>query len=335
MLEFLKLVLQILMDNRGEDNPEPEPKPEPKPGEGEPEPEPKPAEGEPEPKPEPEPEPKPENRYEGFFDHEPSVEEVFTRLKEVDGDHRVLTGKTTKTESNLAEVRKTLKEAGISVFFDNDGKVKLGTGEKVVEEKPTEKKRRFTDEHRTKFNGYFEGVDGGKGFLETLTLAVQDIFDDQIEEVRTNSAKEKKDHDEYLKTRVGSAQKLVKLFPNLMSKGKDGKDNPNYNAKHHDLALEIYEREYCTKREDGTLLETHPNGQLWGALEAATELGINPTSIAAAKAEGVKIGKDGKKVLGKVGGGSGAGQEGKKSQEEYLKLTPEERVDYDKKQMGI
>lgn len=279
---------------------------------------------------------KPENKYEGFFDHEPTVDEVFAKLKEVDGDHQVLTGKTTKTEQHLSAVRKTLGEAGINVFFDEEGNVRLGTeGKNVVEKKTVEKKRRFTDDNRKTFGGYFEGEDQGKGFLDALTLHVQDVFDDMLDETRVNAASEKKAHDQYMSTRMESAQKIIKLFPTLISKSKDGKDNPKFDEKFHKLALEIYEREYCTKGEDGKLIENHPNGQLWGALEASSELNIAPTSIAEAKAAGVLQGKEEKTVLGRVGRGAGAGQEGKLSQEEYLKLTPEGRVDYDKKQMGI
>lgn len=329
MLEFFKFLWVILLDQRGED-PKPDPEPDPKP---EPEPEPKP---DPEPEPEPEPEPV-ENKYEGFdFTEDTTKDEIFAKLKEVSGDHQVLTGKTTKTEKHLAEIRDSLKQSGISVFFDDNGNVKLGAEGKEVEKKPVAKTRRFTEDHQNKFGGYFEeGGDKGKGFLELMTLRIQDIVDDVIEETRTKAAAENKANNEYLQSRATSAQKLVKLFPDLVSKGKDGEANPTYNEAFRGRAKEIYEKEYCTTREsDGVLLETHPNGQLWAAIEASAELGITPTSIEEAKKAGVKIGKDGKKILGKVGKTGPAGAGGKLGQEEYLKLSEEERDAYDRKQVG-
>lgn len=337
MFDFL---WKILLDQRGTDNPEPEAGKEPKPEEGAPEEEPAPGEGEPEPEPKPEPEPEPENRYEGFFEagHEPTVEEVFAKLKETSDTHAVLTGKTAKTEANLGNLRKALKEVGITAYFDEDGQIKLSAeGKPDPKEKPkSTKKGRFTDEHRANFNKYFEGDDpeAGKKFEDMIRNIILDVYDQATDEMEATRRDKAEKHAAYMKERVASSNKLVSLYPAIAETSKDGNPNPKFDKKFHDLSLEIYEREYCQKDANGNLIEVHPKGQLWAAFEAATQLQISPASIEEAKKAGLKIGKENKKILGKVDGAGGAGA-GKLSKEEVLALPPEEREAYNKKQMGI
>jgi uncharacterized membrane protein YebE (DUF533 family) len=116
---------------------------------------------------------------------------------------------------------------------------------------------------------------------------------------------------------------MLSYFPQLQAKfDSAGKPtNPDFNQTFYDRATEIWQEKYSSD----------PRGELLAALTAAKELNILPQLINQARADGVKAGKENKKILSPV---QGSGQKAAVNysgitKEEYFKLSPEERIKAD------
>jgi hypothetical protein len=245
-----------------------------------------------------------------------------TKLLEVynktQGDFTNFKNKASLTERNLGALRKTLEGSGIQIVEDKEtGQVRLEVA------KAAEKKSRFTEQHGKLFD---------QPVIEAIRLLVQDIFDEQYEGRERTTKEQRAKMQQFLAEKQDAEDIMLGYFPQLDPKyGKDGKPtNAEFNQAFFARATEIWETEYLMPNG-----KPNPLKQLSAALKAAKELNIIPQMIEAAKKEGVKIGKDGKRILGPVGGagagaGAGAGGFRKLSREEYLALPSEKKLAYDK-----
>lgn len=255
----------------------------------------------------------------GDFGDTPTVDQIFEAFNKqkgdidaLSGDHEVLKGKTTATEQNLANLRKSLDGAGIKVYTDETGNVKFS----VKEDTSSGRKKRFTAEHQTIFNGLFD-KEGGS--------ALNALIDDKVEEGITKGIKtyhtSLTQKQQFNSTRDNAVDEMFTIYPSLLMKA-DGKPNPEFNKKFYDRTTEIWKARY----------PKNPEGELFAAQRAAIELGISPGAVEGARKDGYKKGKADKKIIGAVGGGSaGKGGSGfrKLSKEERAKLSHEERDKYD------
>jgi len=302
---FLKLLWSIILDQRGEEPGTGAPAggelgagepPEPiiEPGTGEPG-----AGGEP-----------PVTPKFGEFGDDPNeaAGKLFEALNKTKGDFDNFKTKSGLTERNLGTLRKTLEASGIRAVEGEDGQIRL----EVAAKEP--RKSRFTDEHK----GLFDAK-----VLDAMRLLVQDVFDESYEGRERMSQEQKQKMQQFMSEKQEVEELMTSYFPQLEGQFKDGKaTNPNFNKAFYDRATEIWETDY----------RKNPLKQLSAALRAAKELNIIPQMIEAAKKQGVQIGKDGKKILGPVGGGgapAGGGGFRKLSKEEYLALPPDKKLEYD------
>jgi len=246
----------------------------------------------------------------GEFGDDPNeaAGKLFEALNKTKGDFDNFKTKSGLTERNLGTLRKTLEASGIRAVEDENGQIRL----EVATKEP--RKSRFTDEHAKMWD---------KPVLESVRLLIQDLFDEQYEGRERMSQEQKQKMQQFMSEKQEVEELMTSYFPQLEGQFKDGKaTNPNFNKAFYDRATEIWETDY----------RKNPLKQLSAALRAAKELNIIPQMIEAAKKEGVKIGKDGKKILGPVGGGgapAGGGGFRKLSKEEYLAKSPEEKLAYD------
>ena len=246
----------------------------------------------------------------GEFGDDPNeaAGKLFEALNKTKGDFDNFKTKSGLTERNLGTLRKTLEASGIRAVEDENGQIRL----EVATKEP--RKSRFTDEHK----GLFDAK-----VLDAMRLLVQDVFDESYEGRERMSQEQKQRMQQFMSEKQEVEELMTSYFPQLEGQFKDGKaTNPNFNKAFYDRATEIWETDY----------RKNPLKQLSAALRAAKELNIIPQMIEAAKKEGVKIGKDGKKILGPVGGGgapAGGGGFRKLSKEEYLALSPDKKLEYD------
>ncbi len=240
----------------------------------------------------------------GEFGDDPSeaavkLFEAFTKQK---GEFESFKTKSGLTERNLGTLRQTLEASGIRAVQDENGQIRLEVA------KPAGKKVRFTDQHKALWD---------EKVLESVRLLIQDVFEEQYEGRERTTQEKRQQMQQFMTEKAEVEELMLGYFPQL-----DPKD-PNFNQAFFDRATAIWQEQY-----KGNLLK-----QLSAALRAAQELKIIPQMIAAAKKEGVKIGKDGKKVLGPVGSASGPAGDGAMrvlSQTEYLALPQDKREAYDK-----
>jgi hypothetical protein len=206
-------------------------------------------------------------------------------------------------------LRKALESHGIKAVEDETGQIRLEAAQKA------ERKSRFTDEHKSLFD---------PKVLESMKLLVQDLFDEQYEGRERMTQEQKQKMQQFISEKSEVEELMMSYFPQLDGQFKDGKPtNENFNKAFYDRATEIWTEQYGK----------NPLKQLSAALRAAKELNIIPQMIQAAKKEGVEIGKAGKKILAPVSGTGVASSGGgfrKLSQAEYLALSPDKRVEYDK-----
>lgn len=237
------------------------------------------------------------------FGEDASQDAIFEAYKNIKG-------KTTATEGNLATLRKALKEAGINVLRDADGNAILQVDD-ADDKKDTGKQKRFTDEHRQLLDDEM---------WDAVGAYVEDKWDEKLEHLQKEAEKTR----QHVAIKSQANAKMMKLFPTLDIKNKDA-----FNQEFYDKATEIWSKDY----------KTNPKGELFAALEAAAEIGINPTNIEEARKEGYQKGRMTKKILGPVGGGKGGHSKKdyskKLSKDEYLALSETDREKYDKKQAGI
>ena len=243
--------------------------------------------------------------------------------------HQALVGKTTQTERQFSGLRKSLEAMGFTAEPDPT------TGEfRFVEKKQPQapaKTKRFTDAHRALFDD---------PVLQAIEARAQDLFDESFESRMSEYENKGRERQTTMQQKIEAGNKLVKLFPGLkVPEGaknvegawvfKDGKPDASFNSEFYEKATEIW--------KGNKAYYEHPQGELYAAMEAAMELGIAPTAIGAAKAEGFKQGTENKKILGPVDGG-GQKKElkaGSLTKEQYLDLSPDEKEKYDKLSTGV
>jgi hypothetical protein len=230
----------------------------------------------------------------------PKLFETFTKVK---GEFDSLRTKSGLTEKNLASLRQAMQAHGIQAVQGEDGQIRL----EVVKQPGQERKTRFTDQHKSLFD---------EKVLEGIRNLVQDIFDEQYEGREKTTQEKQQQMQKFISEKQDVEGLMLGYFPQLKS------DDPNFNQAFYDRATAIWHEQYSG----------HPLKQLSAALRAAQELKIIPQMIAQAKVEGIKKGKEDKRILAPVsGGGAGAGGTGlrKLSREEYLALPQDEKVKYD------
>lgn len=240
--------------------------------------------------------------------------------------HQELMAKTSKTEGNTAKLRKTLEAAGIKIGQDEQGNVILlpaGEGKK-------ERVKKFNDDHKKKLGLYFgddpeKGVESANGFLSLMQNYFEDLLEDQFSTREEQYNQRNSQKTRFIQTQQTSNARMMKMFPQLSIETK-GKEGSVFNESFYDRATEIWQESYATD----------PRGELLAALDAADELGIVPQMIKQAKAEGVKVGQAGKKLLGSADGGQGKGGGGKViTKAEYLALSGDKREEYDRQQLQL
>ena len=213
-----------------------------------------------------------------------------------------LKNKTTATERNLATLRKNLESAGLKI--GEDGTIQIG------DKDSTPKTKRFTADH-------------AKLFDAPVLQAMQGLIEDYIEDHFGKYEQKNTMKQQYMTMKETSNTKMTGMFPQLL-KEVDGEVNPNYNQAFYDRATEIWSTTPGYK--------SHPSGELYSTMEAAIEMGISPIAIAKAKAAGYKAGVGTKKVLGPAGGvgagAHGAGGFKRLSVEEFRKLPPDKKEEY-------
>ena len=238
----------------------------------------------------------------GDFGDSPTVDDIFTAFNQQKAEFDNFRKKAGLTEGNLGKLRQTLESAGIVIGEDGKLRSKEGTGEK---------KTRFTDTHKALFD---------PRVLEAMQFFIEDMLDNRL----TTFSERTRQQQTYDRIYSESVERMFQLYPTLR-KNVNGKTNPEFNQVFFDRANEILQQRYARL----------PNGDLVAAHEAAIELGISPIAVEKAKVEGFNQGQQSKRVLGPVksSGQQAAKVAGRLSKEEYLKLSPEEKAEYDKKTM--
>lgn len=246
----------------------------------------------------------------GEFGDDPNEAAVklFEAFNKTKGDFDNFKTKSGLTERHLGTLRKTLEASGIRAVEDENGQIRLEVA------KPAERKFRFTNEHKAMFD---------PPILEAMRLLVQDVFDESYEGRERTTQEQRQRMQHFMSEKAEVEELMTSYFPQLEPQFDVNKkpQNPQFNQAFYDRATEIWETDY----------NNNPLKQLSAALRAAKELNIIPQMIAEAKKEGVKIGKDGKKILGPVvGGGAGAGGGAMRhlSKAEYEALSPEKKEEY-------
>ena len=298
-MKYLHWLWQLLMDERGEDDPsgagagseppaaagagnEP-PASEGQAGEGE-------GAGEEPPAAEP--------KY-GEFGDTPTPDQIFEAYGKTKKEFDDFRTKAGLTEKNLAKTRQFLQSVGL--VQTEDGRwVMPQRGEQQ------EKKSRFTDDHK-------------KLFHPQVFSAMDAYIQDKIEEAFSGYGQRQSEQQQWKETVGASVDKMYKFYPQLQEK-IDDKPNPDFNKAFVDRATEILNESY----------RNLPNGDLLAAHEAAMELGISAIAIEKAKKEGHEQGAAGKRVLGTVKSSGGKAPKGRLSREQYLALSSDEREKYDK-----
>jgi len=240
--------------------------------------------------------------------------------------YRELQAKHKPIEMNNAAMRTWAEKNGLKIVTDAKGNFKtfeLDTSKPTAEER----KRMFTDEHSKQFDSFFnieKNPKAGENFRELLKLFITDLQTDAFAERDSRMMAAAKFRNEERETE----KFIAKVYPDA------NPDNPNFpegGTPLYNRATEIYEANESYQH--------HPKGQLFAVHEAAIELGVQPATIAAAKAAGKKEGIEGKRILGKIGAagtGKGAGgikKTGEWSLDDFMKASPKERLEYQEKQL--
>lgn len=253
------------------------------------------------------------------------ISKIFEAHGKVNNDHTQLTERYTATQRNAETSNKALKSLesmGIKATRGEDGELHFDVENKKAKERP----RRFTDDHKKNFLGYFDK--DGDVFLDMVNSLVQDNIDDwydgQQKEYKTRSAQQRATTAEYNK----STELTFKYFPML-----DAKDDANGKPTNADFDEQFLTAVLQRVKEKGS---GKPTDELMAALEVGAELGIIQQGQQKSRLDGVRIGQDGKRILRPVGSDKDkGGKKGKLSKEEYLKLTPDKRKEEDKKNLGL
>jgi len=223
---------------------------------------------------------------------------------------------------NLAAMTKWFGNMGLKPRYDGQGSfVKF-----EMDKKPegTERKRRFTDEHRKGLAKFFNNEEGSNKFVETISLLAQDLVDDGI------AGREKVANEaiSFRRKEIDCEKFVAKIYPDA---NPDSDGFPEGGTPLYKRAAAIYEAS-----DD---YQQHPRGQLFATHEAALELGIQPQALAAAKAAGKKEGKENKRILSRVGAGQGGGKgkstlpKGEVSMTDFIDMTPKQREEHQRTEL--
>lgn len=243
----------------------------------------------------------------------PTLEDVLRERDDFKTKFETLKGQSGATERNLASERKALENLGYKILRDAEGNVQLVPSR-------TQTKSRFTDEHKSKFYSYFPDQAAGEGFMGLMSLYMQDFWENNIGQYDQKLNQKS----QFQAQQVQSNERMLKLYPSLNS------EHETFNQAFYDKASEIYLQGY----------RGHANGELLAAHEAAIELGISPTAVAAAKKEGFQKGKEavgkivGKSPQGQSGAGAGGGGFRKIPFSEYSKLSVDAKAKYDQDELA-
>lgn len=246
----------------------------------------------------------------------PTLEQVMAELNQLKSSHETLKGQSGATERNLSSERKALEQMGLRVVRDADGNVQV---------LPIQKQQggsRFTDEHKNKFFTYFPDAKQGEEFLNILNLLLEDHADRRFQ----HYDKTVSERQSFTSQRDESIGRMYELYPSLNQKDK------GFNKAFYDRADAILAEKYWDRKSNRPSI---PNADLVAAHEAAIEMGIAPSSVEQAKKEGFEQGKNQRRIVGVSGSRAAEGGGGfrRLEFEEYKKLTPEQREEYDKKEV--
>jgi hypothetical protein len=250
--------------------------------------------------------PPPAPKYGEFGDDPDRVWAEFNKLKPQLDQYK---GKITATERNLSALRRTLDSSGIQIVSDESGNIKL------LPKEAEARKRRFTDEHK----GLFDDK-----VLNAIQYMIQDALDDGLDGYSKKNSEATIRQRQFIAAKNESNEIMIGYFPQLKV-GSEGFNEALYNR-----ATEIWESE---EAPDGQKYKNKPEGELLAALKAARELNVSASAITEAKKAGYEQGKAEKKILAPVSSSSsGKAASAFKLLEkgDYLKLKPEERLNYDK-----
>ena len=262
----------------------------------------------------------------GEFGETPTVDQLYEAIQKLQGVHGNLTKKTSLTESNLSNLRKSLATVGLKEVKDEQGNIRL----ELDKQSAAKRERRFNEDAMKRFSQFFnvkENPEGPKSFMDTLKLFIQDLLDDYSEEKERTGQERSRKMQALMSEKAEIEELMTSYFPQLDPQYKAGKPtNSQFNQAFYDRATEIWKEQY----------KSHPLQQLRAALRAAQELNIIPQAISKAKKEGFEAGKKDKKILGPVkSGAQKTGKTGPLSREEYLALSPEKKEEHDAHQVGV
>jgi len=251
----------------------------------------------------------------GDFGDNPSVDDLYGHINQSKQEHETLKGKTAATERNLAALRKSVEGTGMKIMTDSEGNIQIiPKAEKPKEGEKSE--NLFKDEHAQLFE---------PSVLEAINSLIADRVKASIKDYDSTRFTEKdavyNERTSFQRKASESRKSMLNFYPQLAA----GKER---DSAFHARATEIWKENY----------KHMPNGELIAAHEAAQELSIAPKQIMAAKKEGYTLGKEGKKVLGPVGGGqqnNTGGRFQKLNKADYLKLSSEEKDAYNAKALEI
>lgn len=204
-------------------------------------------------------------------------------------------GKTTSTETNLATLRSAADRAGLVLTGDGQLVRKLASQE-------GQRQTKFTEDH-------------GKLFDPKVLSAIRALLEDTVYDYHQFSTKGRAAEKAFDGEQKDANNLMFELFPDIKNK----------KSALWDLASDIYDAD--------PKLQKNPKGELYAAHEAAMKLGITPGKVSEAFRKGLNAGKSGKKILAKLGGGSGGGGKkltpkvgkGELTYQELMSKTPEER----------
>lgn len=236
--------------------------------------------------------------------------------------YEAMMGKMSATERNLASLRQAAEKNGMKPLRDDDGNVHF------VPLTKTEKDRvkKFNDEHRQKLSSFFVSDDpevskrSANDFLGTISPYLEDTLEDMLERREAQREQERTAQEQLKQAHDNAWEKAKLLYPQVVSTGKE------YDKVLFERANQIFVERYSQ----------NPSGELYAVIDAAQELGVNQRQIEQAKVAGVNDGKKNRQILGSPQGNTGKqGTSGFKPMpyDEYKKLTPEKKAEYQKAEL--
>jgi hypothetical protein len=210
-----------------------------------------------------------------------------------------------------------LESSGLKLVQNEDG----GFSVDLIEPQQPKRQSRFNEESLNKLARHFQNdPKAAQEFVDLVALRMQDEAESIYDAREKTLSDQQRERQAMIKEQTYLNNRMVKMFPMIVRDSKD------FNQALYDRATQIWIENY----------RKHPLKEFYAVMDAADELGISAAIIQQAKKEGFEIGKSGKKVIGPVDGKSkGPAAGGKLSKEEYLALSPEEKLKYDKGQLKL